>query len=637
MSEINILDHLTIDQIAAGEVVERPASVVKELVENAIDANASAITVEIKDGGITLIRVTDNGQGIEKSQIKKAFLRHATSKIKDATDLQTCLSLGFRGEALASIAAVSMIECISKTTQDLTGVRYQLNGGTENSLEEVGAPSGTTFLVRNLFYNTPARKKFLKAPQTEAGYVTDIMEHVALSKPEISFSYIVNGNQKFHTSGNGNLKDVVYKIYGKDVIHDLIEVNEETSIFQLRGFIGKPSLTRANRNFETFFVNQRYIKSQLLSKALEEGYKSYLMLHKFPFSVLHLQIDTEKVDVNVHPTKLEVRFSEQATVYQNLYDVIIASLKEKELIPTVQIEPEKEVAPEVKKAGSVPEPFEMNRQLEVVMEKESVYGELEEIPKQQPLMQENMQKSILSKILGGSFGTEVPKNEKNISNIIKQKEHIIVEKAEQLGLFSEKLLSEDAKEAHNVLGQLFDTYWLVSFSDKLFIVDQHAAHEKVKYEALMEQYRKNEMTSQNINPPIIISMTGLEEELFCNHQDAFKILGFEVESFGGSEYAIRAIPSELYGADAKELFLVTLDELSEYGNKATSPSVVIEKIASMSCKAAVKGNHSMNQVEFASLFEQLLTLENPYNCPHGRPTIISMSKYEIEKKFKRIL
>ena len=636
MTEIHILDHLTIDQIAAGEVVERPASVVKELVENSIDAGASAVTVEIKDGGTTLIRVTDNGQGIEKDQIKKAFLRHATSKIKDASDLSKCQSLGFRGEALASIAAVSMIECISKTMDDLTGIRYQMHGGTEISFEEVGAPAGTTFLIRNLFFNTPARKKFLKSPQTEAGYVADIMEHVALSKPGVSFSFIVNGIQKFHTSGNGNLKDVIYKIYGKDVIHDLIEVNEKTPVFQVSGYLGKPSLTRANRNYETFFVNQRFIKSSLLSKALEEGYQSYLMLHRFPFSVLHLEIDTEQVDVNVHPTKLEVRFSQQNIVYQQLLDTIIDSLKEKELIPSVQLDSVKEVVQnEPRKAGSVPDPFEMNRQM----------GVKEETPQyhvQPALMQETMQNSILSKVLGTVGGTEVPKNEKNISNIIKQKEHIIVEKAEQLGLFSEKLLSEDAREEHKVLGQLFDTYWLVSFSDKLFIVDQHAAHEKVKYESLMERFSNNEIISQNINPPIIVSMTGMEEEMFRMNQEAFHKLGFEVEAFGGTEYAIRAIPSELFGADARELFIVTLDELSEFANRSNSgtehnPSVVIEKVASMSCKAAVKGNHPMNHEEFTALFEQLLTLENPYNCPHGRPTIISMSKYEIEKKFKRIL
>ncbi len=636
MREINVLDNHTIDQIAAGEVVERPASVVKELIENSIDSGATAITVEIKEGGISFIRVTDNGHGIEKNQIKKAFLRHATSKIMSADDLHTCLSLGFRGEALASIAAVSMVECISKTPEDLTGIRYKLSGSQETGFDEIGAPGGTTFMVRNLFFNTPARKKFLKSPQTEGGYISDIMEHMALSKPGIAFSFIMNGSQKFHTSGNGNLKDVIYRIYGKDVIHDLIEVNIENTLFKAIGYLGKPSLNRSNRNFETFFVNQRYIKSSLLSKALEEGYKAHLMLHKFPFAVIHMEMDTQKLDVNVHPTKMEVRFAEQNTIFNLLLELVQTALQQKELIPEVSVSNENPVTiSKVEKVIPSPEPFEVSR-IQMVKEEQPVYQD------NPPIMQDIMQNSALQKVLGTVNGTEVPKNEKFVSNIIKSKEHILVEKAEQLGLFSEKLLSEDARESHEILGQLFDTYWLVSFSDKLFIVDQHAAHEKVKYEALMKQINEEQILSQNLNPPIIITLTGKEEEVLRENQKSFQNLGFEVEAFGGTEYAIRAIPTELYGVNARELFLVTLDELSDYTNRGNgsnenNPSVIIEKIASMSCKAAVKGNQAMNKEAFHALLEELLLLDNPYNCPHGRPTIISMSKYEIEKKFKRIL
>lgn len=644
MKEIKILDNHTIDQIAAGEVVERPASVVKELVENAIDAYATSITVEIKEGGISFIRVTDNGSGIEKEQMKRAFLRHATSKIETVSDLAGCLSLGFRGEALASISAVSMVECISKTKEELTGIRYQLQGATELGFEEIGAPNGTTFIIRNLFFNTPARKKFLKTPQTEASYITDMMEHIALSRPDISFSYLVNGSQKFHTAGNHNLKDVIYKIYGKEILRDLTQVQFQNELFTMNGYLGKPGLNRANRNFETFFVNQRYIKSNLLSKALEEGFSPYLMLHKFPFAVLHLEMEAHKLDVNVHPTKMEVRFEQQNMVFDSFLNAIQTALRQTDLIQEVPIDLKFEQEPKlVQKVQRVPEPFEINR-INQVREERQIY-----FTQESPSIQESqenqemhdiLQNTVLSKVLGTINSTEVPKNEKNISNIIKPKEQIIVEKAEQLGLFQEQLLQINAKESYQILGQLFSTYWMIAYSDKLFMVDQHAAHEKVKYESLLQQMNQGEVLSQNINPPLVVKLTGKEEDSFLNHQDAFLSLGFEIDCFGGNDYTLRAIPMELYGSNAKEMFLVTLDELAEYfgkGGQSKAPSVILEKIASMSCKAAVKGNQAMKEEEFKALFDQLMRLENPYNCPHGRPTIISMSKYEIEKKFKRIL
>lgn len=641
MPVINLLNQSTIDKIAAGEVVERPLSVVKELTENAIDAGAGAITVEIKDGGITLIRVTDNGCGIEKEQVKKAFLRHATSKITSIEDLDYVKSLGFRGEALSSIAAVSQVEVITKTKEALTGVRYAIAGGKEEELEEIGAPDGTTFLVHNLFFNTPVRKKFLKQPQTEGSYVSDMMEHLALSHPEISIKFMQNGQVKFHTSGNGDLKEVIYRIYGRDITEALVPFELDEGEFKVSGYLGKPELNRSNRNFETCFVNGRYVKNDILIKAMEEGYRAYLMQHKFPFFVLHFTITPGMIDVNVHPAKMEIRLIRGNEIYDSLSKGVQKRLHEIELIPDVRLveEEHKNEAPQ-----KAPEPFEVRRSEMLLREEGAAYGEIDnnktaaarqEFPRE-PKVEDFLHKIAENKIIGGEIHKKTGNNEGIHANIIKADEHILVEKPTQMNLFEEKFLTKEARDEYRILGQIFDTYWLIAFKDKLFIIDQHAAHEKVKYERLVKELEAKEVAFQMLNPPVIVNLTGREENLLKEYLQFFEEFGFEIEEFGSGSYAVRSMPVDLYGCNEKELFTDILDELSDNPLKGT-PEVILQKLASMACKAAVKGNNKLDLQEASALIDELLTLENPYHCPHGRPTIISMSKYEIEKKFKRIV
>ena len=609
MTTIHLLNQDTIDKIAAGEVVERPLSVVKELTENAIDAGATAISVEIKDGGISLIRVTDNGCGIEKSQVKKAFLRHATSKISEAEDLNHIHSLGFRGEALSSIAAVSQMELITKTPEEFTGTHYQMDGGKEKAFEEIGAPNGTTFLVRNLFYNVPARRKFLKQPQTEGSYVADMMEHLALSRPDISVKLIINGQVRFQTSGNGNLKEVAYRIYGREVVDGLVAFQYQDASLCIEGFLGKPELNRSNRNYENFFVNGRYVRNRLLEKAVEEGYRTYLMQHKFPFCILHFTFLPEDIDVNVHPSKMEIRIHKGVEIYDAIADSIKESLHQIELIPKVSLSEDSVDKPVFIKT---PEPFEVNR----IQEEETPY------------------RVSLSKIIGEPV---TPKAERSIhDNIIKATEHIIVEKPVQMDLFEENFVDAKSREQYRVLGQIFDTYWLIAFQDKLFIMDQHAAHEKVKYEKLLKAFHEKTIMSQQITPPVVLNLNSKELQVLTEMKSYFEELGFELEDFGMGSYTLRSMPLDLYGCNELEFFQEILDELCENPMK-DQPDVILNKLASMACKSAVKGNHSMTIDEVCALLDELLTLDNPYHCPHGRPTIISMSKYEIEKKFKRIV
>ena len=648
MAIINELDKNTIDQIAAGEVVERPASVVKELVENAIDSGATAVTVEIKGGGIDMIRVTDNGSGIEKSQIRKAFKRHATSKLKSIEDLFSIHSLGFRGEALSSIASVAQVDLITKTRDELVGTRYCINGGEEAAFEEIGAPDGTTLIIRNLFYNTPARKKFLKTPQTEGSYIGDVMEHMALDNPTISFHYINNKDDKFSTSGNGDLKEIIYRIYGRDISVSVLPFKAEEDGMILEGYLGEPAINRSNRNFEIFFVNGRYIKDKVMSKALEEGYKQYLMMHKFPFAILHLRIDPSRVDVNVHPAKMEVRFNNQQQLYDFISRSVDDALSKREMIPDALLgetdeeeakEPAEADAPvaEEKPAKSIaPQPFESLR-----FEKHKIS---EDTPifakgvKAEPIKIEDSNKSaVWTRIFGDSDGSIAEKKE-HPSPIIKSDTAVVVEKVTQLDLFDEKVLTKENVKEYEILGQIFGTYWIIAFKDKIFIVDQHAAHEKVNYERMLKRYKNGEMLSQMVNPPVIVALTSAEEELFLSYRQYFEKLGFNIENFGGREYAMRAIPIDLFGCESeKDMFIQILDELSHETGLDRTPDVINYKIASMACKASVKGNTKMSRAEMEALLDELLTLDNPYNCPHGRPTIISMSKYEIDKKFKRVV
>lgn len=675
-SEIKVLDSETIDKIAAGEVVERPASVVKELVENAIDAGANAISVEIRDGGIGLIRVTDNGSGIEKNQIPKAFLRHSTSKIDTAEDLSRLTSLGFRGEALSSIAAVAQVEMITKTEKSLTGARYCIEGGVQKEFQEIGAPEGTTFVVRNLFYNVPVRKKFLKQAPTEGGYVSDLMEHLALSRPDVSFRFMMGTQMKFHTSGNGDLKEVIYRIYGREIANALVPIQTMENGMKTEGYLGKPILVRSNRNFEICFVNGRFIRSSILSKAVEEGYREYLMQHKFPFCVLHFSLDPEFVDANVHPTKMDVRFSDNIMVTEFISKSVKNALVSKEMIPEERMDPrsasiqaEKNWREETRKVH-VAEPFEKSRKAVDEVAEESAYGTKaltpehfqkspvwERVKSGETAKRETNNAAPLAKEKVDLFFEETieepqaknvePQTQSKEPEIKREEPQIKIEEPEnlnadetvkpkQLDLFEEKILAQNNRALYQIIGQVFDTYWMFQYQDKLCILDQHAAHEKVKYERLMKRFREKEVLSQTLFPPVILTLSAQEELILKEYQDVFTRLGFEVESFGGREYALRSVPVDLYGCSEREMFLSVLDEL-ESGVTRLSPTVVEEKIASMSCKAAVKGNNRLSREEADRLIDELLTLENPYNCPHGRPTIITISKYEMEKKFKRIV
>ena len=703
MANITVLDQSTINKIAAGEVIERPASVVKELLENAVDAHATAVTVEIKDGGCSMIRVTDNGWGIPKEEIPLAFLRHATSKIKTVEDLFTISSLGFRGEALASIAAVAQVELITKTGDSLTGSRYQIEGGVEKGLEEIGAPDGTTIIARNLFYNTPARKKFLKTPMTEGAHVAALVEKIALSHPDISIRFIQNNQSKLYTSGNHNLKDLIYTVFGREIAGNLLPVEINEDWITVTGFTGKPVIARSNRNYENYFINGRYIKSSIISKAIEEAYKPYMMQHKYPFTMLHFHIEPDTLDVNVHPTKMELRFADGEKVYHAVLRAVSNALAHKELIPQVSLEAkqEKEARQLAEKLAPRPEPFEVRRRENLSQKISgspvqvqhggpssgagSVYAQsapprpsfvnelmpdwLKERRKEQekrsvspaavnPHQTENTVSAGKDIGAGGpASGQTAPSQTDSSQSVPSHPEpgmtgnsdttgtasaHAAAGTAgctaepEQLDLFDGKLLDPKARLKHKLIGQLFDTYWMVEYNEQLFIIDQHAAHEKVLYENTIKSLKTRQYDMQMVDPPIILTLNMNEELLLEKYMDYFTGIGFEIEPFGGREYAVRGVPANLFSIAKKELLTEMIDGLSE-DMSVHNPDIIYEKVASMSCKAAVKGHHTMSFQEANVLIDQLLDLENPYACPHGRPTIISMSKYELEKKFKRIV
>ena len=656
MPEIQLLDQATINQIAAGEVIDRPSSVVKELLENAIDAKATAITVEIKDGGISFIRITDNGCGIEKDQVRKAFLRHATSKLHTIDDLLDIGSLGFRGEALSSIAAIAQVELISKPPEAMLGISYQIEDGEEKSLTQIGAPDGTTILVRNLFYHVPARKKFLKTAATEGNYINQLMENMAMLRPDISMRFINGGQNKLYTSGNGRLKDLIYTIYGREISSNVLEINYECPLFAVTGYIGKPIISRGNRTFENYYINGRFVKSRLIAAAIEQAYKPFMMQHRYPFTVLHIKIKPELIDVNVHPAKMEVRFQQENEIYELLAGAIENTLRGKEFIPDVSDDGKAEK--KVQEKQKLPEPFEQRR-LQAMKEiippppaehktqNEQKPSRNEEQPKvpsklSEPVCEYKAEKKQTIKDSDSKWesasgihkriGQDVSQTVNQMPTQPEQK----LEKPEQQTLFTEPLLSEKARIHHRLIGQLFDTYWLIQYGNQLYIMDQHAAHEKVNYERLMEAYRKKERITQFVSPPMVISLTRAEEAILEEFKSEFERIGFTIEPYGGREYAISEIPANLYGINEKELFLEMLSDLEDRGSMQPS-ELIASKLASMSCKAAIKGGQKISFQEADALVSQLLTLENPYACPHGRPTIITMTKYELEKKFKRIV
>ncbi len=645
MAKIQLLDQKTIDNIAAGEVIERPASVVKELVENAVDAKANAVTVEIKDGGMTLIRVTDNGIGIPKDQVKTAFLRHATSKIRSVEDLLSVSSLGFRGEALSSISAVAQVELVTKTAESFSGVSYKIYGGEEEAFDDIGAPDGTTFLVKNLFYNTPARRKFLKSATTEAGYVEQMMVHIALSHPEISFKFIHNNKNKIYTSGNGKVKDIIYHIYGRDVAGALIPLEAQNEDVKVTGFVAKPYVSRGNRNYESYFINGRYIKSSIIYKAIEEGYRTFTMKHRYPFVCLDFKIDQELLDVNVHPTKMEIRFRNGREIYELVVDAVRAALLQKDLVQDVLREtPKKKELPKTKEVKK-PEPFEVNRRKEEIQKVEQQgQGVQQKVEKQRQGVQQQIEKPShpVKKTLTAS---ESSKNTKKPTyaglNYNTQKKEFPQYKTDELSsnqmtLREDPVFSVQARADRKILGQLFKTYWLIEYEDQLFIMDQHAAHEKVNYERLMKNFKEKEIYSQRLEPPMVVTVSMTEAEALTRYKDAFAGLGFTIESFGGNEYCIREVPANLYGIGERDLFMELLDAVSQE-NGTLDTEVIASKIATMACKMSIKGNQRVSLMEVEHLLDELMKLENPYQCPHGRPTIIKMSKYEIDKKFKRIV
>ena len=682
MRRIAVLDQNTIDKIAAGEVVERPSSVVKELVENAIDAGATAITVEITDGGKKLIRITDNGSGMEAEQVPLAFLRHATSKIEKVEDLVHIASLGFRGEALSSIAAVAQVELITKTPSAISGTRYVIEGGQEQSLEEMGAPEGTTFLIRNLFYNTPARSKFLKSDMTEAGYINTLMEQLALSHPEISFKYIQNRQVKLSSSGNYSVKDVIYSVYGREIAKALLEVSYENDFMKIEGFVGKPEISRGNRSFENYYINGRYVKNKIITKAIEDGYKGFVMQHKFPFVSLRIEMDGNDLDVNVHPAKREVRFARETEVYTAIYETVRKAVTHRELIPQVSVGKETPVSrAEQVKPGNVPEPFEVKRRQEMYgsrpaattsttfsqkasedsVEESSFYNSKPFTKEEEEMFSGTLReknicentatpntpntsdntsvfntKTSIFKASDESSGVSSQEPCNDSVPVSPPADPVLPEQPKQLELFEERLLAPESRSRHKLIGQLFDTYWLVQFEDNFYIIDQHAAHEKVYYERFVKLFKSQEIQSQYLSPPLIVSLSLEEESLLKANENYFRDFGFEIEPFGGREYSISAVPSLLLGMTEEEVFLEMLDHLGADGTKDAF-ELFTARLATMACKAAVKGNHAMSPQEADKLIDELLTLENPYNCPHGRPTIISMTKTEIEKKFKRIV
>ncbi len=641
---IKILDQYTIDKIAAGEVIEKPGSVVKELVENSIDSGATGITIEIKDGGLSFIRITDNGCGIDSGEVRTAFLRHATSKLVAAEDLLKISSLGFRGEALSSIAAVSQVELITKVKDDLTGIRYQIHGGKEISFEEIGAPTGTTIIVRNLFYNTPARKKFMKTPATEGSYIYDLVSQIAMSHPEVSFKFIMNGQDKLFTSGNGKLKDIIYHIYGRDITDNLIPVNVSDENVTMSGFLAKPVISRGNRSYENFFVNHRYIKNDTISKAIEDAYRTFVMIHKFPFVVLNFDIDPSLIDVNIHPAKREMKFTDGLSIYDFIYNNIREALLVKELIPEVSVE--KEAAPislSKREVTKSPEPFEVKRKNDwhndLELKKEPELYEASEVHDNRSYYNPNsIQKTGTNEPEAKAKITLQNSNEKTDSQATESVITDLIDKKSytQMDLFENKFLDPKARKKHRIIGQLFKTYWLIEYEDKFFIMDQHAAHEKVNFEMLMENYKNKTIISQYLMPPAIVSLSGVEAEFLRENMDKFNDLGFQIEGFGGNEYKLTAVPDNLFGLDGRELFLEFIGEFSENGNKATI-DIFISKLSTMACKASIKGNTPISFKEADALIDQLMKLENPYTCPHGRPTIISMTETELDKKFKRIV
>ena len=676
MGSIVLLDDLTINQIAAGEVIERPANVVKELVENSLDANATSVSVEIENGGITYMRITDNGKGIEPDDIDLAFERHATSKIRRAEDLVRVSTMGFRGEALASIAAIAKVEMVTRTKNNETGTKVIVEGGNILSKEECGAPIGTTITIRELFYNTPVRYKFLKKDFTEGGYIETAVERIALIHPEVGFKLINNKKEVLHTSGNGNMTDVVYNVFGKDIASNLVDVNFQYENIRVTGVVGKPEIARSNRSNQMFYVNGRFIKDKTLSAAAEEAYRTMIPHGKFGFCILNINIPPEQVDVNVHPAKLEVRFSEEGKVFKAIHYAIKNTLLGVDL---VREDDDNNYVPDVKNItsedsskntdtfGSKVVPISENvapkRTLFDIFkgkqEKNNAVKE-EELKDNEYIIEvtqkeEKEKKSFMNNLTTNSESKitrpiEI-KNPEEIENLhkletnTKTDENANVESKDtnntitdegQVNTFFEKDFSDKAPiPEYKILGVAFDTYILLQMDEDIYILDQHAAHERVLYEKIKENfYRSGGKEVQMLLLPDILEVSKRDMHMIKDHIDLFEQAGFALEEFGENTIKINGVPVICYEMDTKALFMDILDGI-DITTRTNKQDIEEKFIATVACKAAVKANMKLDEREIRGLLDQMLLLDNPFTCPHGRPTAIRITKYEIEKKFGR--
>lgn len=661
MQKIRLLDAKTINKIAAGEVVESPKSVVKELTENAIDADASSVTIEIKEGGISYIRISDNGSGIPKEQVKEAFLRHATSKMTQIEDLEHIFTLGFRGEALASIAAVAQVEMLTKTKEEETGTRIVIHAGEIQEIEDTACREGTSITVKNLFYNVPARRKFLKKPATESGYVSDLVNKIALGHPEVAIHYINNGNTVLHTAGNNDPKTAVFYVYGKEAANSMLPISYQKGEYAVSGLIGKPELCRANRNYENLFINGRFIKNPVVSAAVEDAYKTKLLIGKFPVFVLNLEVAPAQVDVNVHPAKLEVRFKSDDEVYEFFYAAVAKALQETVLIPKAVLEkkpkerlpqaeqqtlaelPQRVEQPkeEIPKATEIPSKEIPLPKSEGVLlseeERERLLRTAEEKPKQTVQSGRSVDELLKRTPKAEGFAqTAVPYRKEEPKPIPKAEQPL--QKEEQPAVSEQEEKNAEPKKAffqeYRIIGQVFRTYWIVEQGDCLYLIDQHAAHERVLYEEFMKKFKEEKIASQRMLMPLMLNLTPMETEVLRSNRELLESFGFELEEFG-EKYALRATPHLLQNPTEVGFFTDILDRLTEERISNVYDTKLLA-VATMACKAAVKGHDVLSTREAEALIHQLLALEHPFTCPHGRPTIIELTKYEMEKMFKRI-
>ena len=692
MGKIVLLDELTINQIAAGEVIERPASVVKELVENSIDAGATSINIEVKNGGIKQIRITDNGSGIAEDDLRFAFERHATSKIRTAEDLESVKSMGFRGEALASIAAISHIELITKTAEEFMGNKIIVEGGDIIEQEETGAQKGTTIIVSNLFYNTPVRYKFLKKDYTELGYIEDAVTRIALANPNVAIKLSNENKTILQTNGNGDIKTVIYSLYGKEITDGLIDIDYQYENIKVTGVIGKPEIARNNRTYQMFFVNKRFIKDKTLSAGAEQAFKGLLPIGKFGFVILNLEIDPRKIDVNVHPTKLEIRFQEEQKVFKAIYHSIREGLLKKDLVKntekTLEIGTKQEIEPidqevkndtkkdmtENKNIEQISEIIDFNTEKRVEPEPdmqatqrfEPITEKVEDkktglfglFKKKDNTIEEEVEKNAIEEIFAYKsneiYKTDKETNDATSQNMnfkkmynetfgIEKEESEDVEKITDYSYADTKQnlsMFEDNEEYKNAppykyCGTVFSTYIIIEMGNEMYIIDQHAAHERVMYEEIKKNYYETvEKESQIMLLPDIINLSHKEKTIVKENLDLFKKAGFMLEEFGESTIRLIGVPAICMDMDTKELFLEILDTIDTVA--ITAKQEKEDKfIATIACKAAVKANMALTKEEVDALMKKLLVLPNPFTCPHGRPTAIKMSKVDLEKKFNR--